>query len=173
MIYPTYSAFRLGFNPVGAPDVTGQPVWPLDQVRVPPFNAGFKLYNAIFGYPQETTLTAIPFVLSINSMADDASLGFDEYDWYVSQRTDDHSAQYIAPSQLSGKSGSLLVSVNTISGTSLSGNITKLLSTAVYTDLVSADSLSKIFKYCTAYVQERATGSIQLYRFDHELLTVP
>lgn len=97
------------------------------------------------------------FTVSINGGAADASTGVDEYDWYLSQRTDDPTKQYLAMTQTPDAGGN-----------SYSGSVD-----IVHTDLaedemptlvsknVSVAEHTRLFKNCYLYVRRRSDGAIQ------------
>lgn len=135
-------------------DPDGYESWPVDLVRLP--GSGFG--NA------GSTLTGLPktppfyshssYTISCNAGAADAVPGTDEYDWYVSQRTDDPTIQAISvdPAPLSG-------------GDSFSGSVVltfepSLLNLAAPPDLDSGD-IVRVFKNVHVYVQRKSDKAIQ------------
>lgn len=144
-ILTTYTQFRYHFSATPATLANdGASVW-----------TGANL--TLTGMSVPTSAASFPFTITINSQANDASPGVDEYDWYVSQRTDDTTAQYFSvanPSVLpSTRSGTILVSL-----------------TAMATDLEYATPLDtrqilELFTDVDIYVKRRSDGLIQ-----HKLL---
>jgi hypothetical protein len=77
MIVETYSLFRSVANPGGALAADGLTEFDPTNMRANGFDDGITVSSS----------SSFPIVLSCNAGAADASVGIDEYDWYVSQRT--------------------------------------------------------------------------------------
>lgn len=115
-------------------DIDGYEVWPLNLVRVIGFNAGF-------------TTTAIG--ISCNGGAPDAVPGVDEYNWYLSQRTDDPAKQGFIVSSAFGLSGTVLFNFNlALLGLTLGQKLTP-------------EQRAQFYRYCHLYVQRISDGAIQ------------
>lgn len=85
-IYTTYAQFRTGFAVSATIGLDGFPLWPGNLVEdigtiVPP-----------------STITVFPFEIDFDDSMDPTP-GVDRYDWYVSQRTDDPTRQYLTVSR--------------------------------------------------------------------------
>lgn len=128
-------------------DVDGFETWPVAQLRAGGFDDG------ITGLPAVPNLSAT-IMLTCNAQGYDAVNGVDEYDWYVSQRSDETSGQFWAVSAAPGDAGSR------------SGTI-KLDATAVATTeypamtLVTPAALSSCFRNVHVYCRRRSDGAIQ------------
>ncbi len=140
MIYQRYSDFRGGFALVGAAiDIDGFEVWPLAKLR-----AGGLGPIAI------QALTTFPAWVTINALAADAMPGVPEFDFFVSQRTDDPDAQYITVSPYSlTQSGSISIDL-------VSANVAKLFPGLVLADWLMPERMRVIFKDVHIYCQRRS-----------------
>jgi len=70
--------------------------WPVEYMRVGDTAAAFA--GGITGFAS-TPYDGDAFILTCNAAAADAVYGTDEYDWYLSQRTDDAASQYLSIAQ--------------------------------------------------------------------------
>lgn len=155
MIIPNYTTFRAAFALGGASiDPDGLEEWPVAKVRSGGFTGG------ISGIAKP--ITAFPITLSVNAQANDAVAGVHEYDWYVSQRTDDPDRQFftvtnadVAPNT---KSGTIVLSLTGTAADTI-GIITPGFDV---TDNVNEEHLIILCKYVTIYVQRRSDDAIQL-----------
>ncbi len=143
-------------------DVDGVEAWPTNLIRIG--NTG-TVFNAITG--TQKPVKVIPFTLTANGGAFDAAAGVDEYDWYVSQRTDDMSTQYLnvtraVESPSNTRSGSILINLN-------SNAVTKFGLVDAFTISTDAQRVG-IFRDVWVYVRRRSDGAIQLVNLLNETL---
>jgi len=155
MIFTRYQDFRPGFALVGAAlDLDGFPVWPYAKLNTGGFS-GSLAFTSIMA-------SGIPFSATCNSFAADSVAGVDEYDWYVSQRTDTSANQYFTVGAHSANhSGSITLDV-------VDANVKLLipaLSALNYADMRAAlknDAYLKlIFRDVAFYVQRRSDKAYQ------------
>ena len=134
-------------------DGDGLELWPLALVR----KAGSGFGDA------GSTITGIPstfggetsFFVSCNTGAADAAPGVDEYDWYLSQRSDDAAAQYLTIAQRSN------IGVNSYSGTVIVASSTLAATHFDLTSSADEPTLRALFKRSHLYVRRRSDGAIQ------------
>jgi hypothetical protein len=100
MIVANFTTFRYVFSVTKVADVHGYEVWPTAKLR----SGGF----ASLTLPTSLTFT-LPFTLTCNGGAADSVPTSDEYDWYLSQRTDDPAAQLLSLTKPTGYSGSAVL----------------------------------------------------------------
>ena len=152
MIYPQYTHFRAGMSVTGTIGVDGMPEWPASYVRL-----------AASGFGDTgTTITGVPtpyagtfFRVTCNAGAADAVAGVDEYDWYLSQRTDQTALQNLAI--WNGAVGS-----NTYSGTARILHTAAAESAFGFTaTTVTPGVIPLLFRHCYLYVQRRSDSAIQ------------
>ncbi len=149
MILPNYTSFRAVFSTTGTPDVSGYEAWPSAKVR----SGGFA--GTITGLPSAIIPSNFFFLPTCNAHATDAVPGVDDYDIYVSQRSDVDAEQYwdiypyVFPGDLFWRSGSLLL-------------VRSTLGFAKYPDPLTEDSLIALYKHVTIYWKRRSDGAIQL-----------
>jgi hypothetical protein len=111
-----------------------------------------KLRSASFSTLVAPVITAFPFTLTVNGSTVDGGFGFD---WYLSQRTDDHDVQALTLTPFAAnKSGSVVVGLNAI-------NVAKLLPGVTGAGLVTPASLALLFKHVALYVQRRSDKAYQ------------
>jgi len=128
-------------------DVDGIDIWPASYVRAGAFSGGFSGIDKPY--------TGAQMIITINALAYDSVWGVDDYDWYLSQRSDDPTRKYLdiapAPRTASGtRSGTILVEHNA-------------LATAEY-GTISTPSMAlihELFAYTYLYVQRRSDKAIQ------------
>jgi hypothetical protein len=145
LILATYSQFVGCFGHGNPPDNSGHPKWPVSGV-IYEGEPGFHL-----AMPTQPTLVANIYA---NSGVFDAVNGVDEFDWYLSQRTDDLSLQMIAISRLNED-------VATRSGGVAVGPSARAFST--YGPSVvwpTPEQALKIFRDVWIYVRRRSNGHI-------------
>lgn len=150
MILQKYVDFRAAFALVGAPIVAdGLPEWPAGKLHTLTPNFDSYEITAILEAPSP----GFPIILSVNMFAADAVPGVDEYDFYLSQRTDNVAKQYlsVAPYLGSGHSGSVVIDV-------VSANVAKLLPGV--TDYRDDATLKILLKNCHFYWQRRNDKAI-------------
>lgn len=144
MILARWTDFRARFATSATTGPDGVEVWPIDEVRSGGFTGGFT------GIARP--ITAFPLTVSCNSQAVDGGAAFD---WYLSQRTDDSTLQWMSISQFSATQ---------------SGTVTIALTAKCVTDLglggttatLTEDQLREILRHCTLYVQRVSDDAIQL-----------
>lgn len=144
MIIKLYKDFRYRFSDTLAPSFDGREEWPTELVRANGFDAGFT------GIPRP--ITAFPVTISCNGEAVDGGAAFD---WYLSQRTDDWTNQYITviqPGPL--QSGTIELS--------LTGRALADLSLLTHTSQVSEEHLVRILTDNMLYVKRISDGAIQM-----------
>ena len=144
MILSTYSAFRAIFAPsVSSLDAAGYPRWDASLLRK-------NNFASLTGVP--APIVSFPILVTCNGGAVD---GGGAYDWYLSQRTDDPSRQYLDIGQLSaGQSGSVAIDLRPLAVTALG--------LANINSPVDEDQLVRLLKYVTLYCQRHSDQSIQL-----------
>ena len=157
MICINWTTFRAAFNPGGAVGADGVEVWPVANVRAGSF--GGAIASAAFA---SHGVVAWPIVLTVNALAQDASPAYDEqYDWYVSQRTDDAASQYLVVSPVAKSSGSISIAYDPT-------NTAKLLpGIATPSD---DNSIALLFKHVHVYCRRRSDGAIDWVRLADRLL---
>ena len=142
MIIQRYQDFRNIFATTTTVANDGFYVWPVANVG----QAGFT------GLTRSTVPVTFPITLhATGSLNADSSFGVDEFDWYLSQRTDDPSDQYLS------------ITVVTPTTVSYSGSIQiskTSLGTATYPG-VTEDDLIGLFRHVDIYVQKRSNNLIQ------------
>ena len=129
-------------------DVDGVERWPIALVR----SGGM---GAITGVP--TPFILVPFTCTVNASAPDAAPWTDEYDWYLSRRTDDPTKQLLnmIPKPVSGG--------NTYSGSVMIGESTLAMSEIGFSGITdfTPDKVPALMKYCHLYCRRRSDGAIQ------------
>ena len=149
MIVNNYSTFREVFATASTHDVAGYRTWPSANVGAAGFNSGMPMVKPVKSFPIHATC---------NGLATDTVFGVDEYDWYLSQRTDDATKQYLSIVQIEGDATSTYSGTVTISLTSLA---VSALGLADSTSTVSIDNLIRVFKHVDLYVRRRSDALIQ------------
>lgn len=134
----TTAEFTYGFY-----DKDGLETWPYENMRANGFDGGITGFPSIY--------TGGQLILTCNGGAADAAQYVDEYDWYLSQRTDDPVNQplTIVQKPLTGGntySGTVIIDISQ-SGYDLAG-----------TSTIRADEIALIFKHCHLYVQRYPVG---------------
>lgn len=144
MILQNYSAFRTVFAvDSGVLDAAGAPLWDASLLRI----NGFA---ALTGIPRP--VTQFPIIVTCNGGAADGGAAFD---WYLSQRTDDTTKQYLVCAQLDlTHSGSAIVALTALAGT--------VLGIPAYNSPVNEDQVTRLFRDVTIYCQRRSDKAIQL-----------
>lgn len=107
--------------------------------------------DGITGYPVWFSEAAL-IDLTVNALAADAVSGVDEYDWYLSQRTDDPSKQFLQINQVPGFSGSVQVA-----GTSLATSELELTPGLP----LNPDKMAEMWRHSYVYCRRRSDGAIQ------------
>ncbi len=144
MILLRWTDFRHYFATSSTLGNDGVEEWPIASVRASGFTGGFT------GIARP--ITAFPLTVSVNALAVD---GGSAYNWYLSQRTDTASLQWISITQYSStQSGTV-----TIALTAKCVTDTGIAST---TASLTEDELREILKHCTLYVQRVSDNAIQL-----------
>ncbi len=142
------TAETIGCSIVGVETyVDGYEKWPYQNVRKP--GSGFgDLGSTITGIPKPWP-TFSSFGITCNGFAPDAVFGVDEYDWYVSQRSEDTSAQPLTLSFVSTASGTIIISPKPARYGKVAG------------DPMTPDEVIKVFRNCHIYVKRISDGAIQ------------
>lgn len=110
--------------------------------------------GGISGFPA-TFVQGVSFRLTVNAEATDAVSGTHEYDWYLSQRTDDAAKQYLSIGAYSLPDGQTRSGTVVISDTTVARSELSLVGT------MSADQVQQLFRFCDVYVRRRSDGAIQ------------
>jgi hypothetical protein len=122
-------------------------------VRAGGFNGGFT------GIP--TPYNGNGFDVTVNAYGVDATQNVDEYDWYLSQRTDDPAKQYLT---IAAPYSHIAVPPNSLSGT-VGIRHTALAEAELFPGAVTivwgVDQIIELFKFCQLYVRRRSDGTIQ------------
>lgn len=143
MILPNYTTFRAFFATSATLAADGLEVWPVAELRSGGFTGGFT------GIAKP--ITAFPITISCNAQAADGGAAFN---WYLSQRTDDPTKQYLSITQLSAtQSGSVVLALTSLAVSELG------LGSA--TAAVGEAELIRILKHCDLYVQRVSDDAIQ------------
>ncbi len=95
------------------------------------------------------------FLVSVNGQAPDAVAGVDEYDWYLSQRTDDPAKQWLscATAHFLGAntySGTVLIATTALANAELGLGLT-----------LTVEQQIEVFRFCHLYCRRRPDGAIQ------------
>lgn len=153
MIVARYTDWRHICAP-GAPlDAAGYETWPHSALLFPPGDAGMNLVLPL-------TLTTLG-TITTNGQAVDATNYVDEFDWYLSQRTDDPAAQSLGIVQLD-------LATNTRSGTVQlypTPLAQHLYGVSFTSPIPSADIAALLFKDVWLYVRRRSDGRIMWGHF--------
>ena len=155
-IWPNYTTFRHRFSTSGTIDpITGYEEWPLAEVG----SGGFTTFNV----PRPMATAA--FTVTCNGAgssvigADDAVLGVDEYNWWVSLRSDVAAEQIVTVAQYSAaKSGTLQFGVNQTLARALLNSTTFTSATNLETDLVR----QLLYRNVWIYVQRVSDDAVQV-----------
>ena len=144
-VIANYTTFRAWFATSGTLDVDAMEVWPIAEVRSGSFTGGFS------GIAKP--IQAFPITVSCNGGATDVA-DATTYAWWLSQRTEDTGAQWLAMTEPTpGTSGTVSISLTAKCVTDLA------LSGA--TDSLDDDQLQRILKHCALYVQRASDDAIQ------------
>lgn len=144
MILQRYQDFRMAFADVGAATANdGFKEWPVGRVRASGFSSSLSI----------PVIQSFPITITCNAQASDAVAGVDEYDWYLSQRTDTPAIQYLSLAAVANKSGTVTLDVT--------GQVANLLPGVNSSDYVSDHNLALICKHAAIYVQRRSDKAIQ------------
>jgi len=142
----TLTAFHVDAD--GVPRYPG-PWAPTNLVRANGFTG---LPEALDGIPYEGD----PYEISVNSGAADAVLGTDEYDWYLSQRTDDVFRQWFTLTQKASNGSQSFSSTVTLEHTALA-----TAETGVTSSSITVDAFIRLLRHLHLYVRRRSDGAIQ------------
>lgn len=148
MILPNYTSFR-GFFAISGADLgpDGFEEWPLAKLRASSFDD--------LNVPTSTEDFSDTYTFTVNAIAPDAVPGVDEYDWYLSQRTDDLDSQYVLISAYTpGHSGTVTVDLNPLT-------IANLLPFADPSEFSDPDNLALILRDCAIYCHRRSDDAYQ------------
>jgi hypothetical protein len=139
-IFTTYAQFRAGFNPFTPVGADGFKSW-----------SGGDVVTPVLEIP--TTIIELPFLIIVNNTINDAVAGVDEWDWYLSQRTDNSARQYFTVDRAdelpNTRSGRIAVNVSALATGLGYGNIP-----------MSTTEILALFTDVEVYARERATGFI-------------
>lgn len=165
----SYEQFRDIFATSSTLDTSGRKVWPVASVQTGlPIGTGAIFSNgnatAMLGVgiilgQAIATAAVFPYYISINGFAADAVAGTDEYDWYVSQHTDEVSRQYFRPYRT--EEDPLLTPPATSSGTIRLALST--LGTSTFGATLSAAELARAFDHVAIYVQRKSDNAIWMF----------
>jgi hypothetical protein len=137
-----YRAFRILANPGGTLDALGLPEWPVASMRASGFDDGITV----------SSTSAFPMVLSCNALAADSVTSVDEFDWFVSQRT-----------EVSG-SEPFVVAKYTPDTDTYSGSISLTLAAWASTEYPDPwdESMARVLFFAVdVYVRRKSDGAIQ------------
>lgn len=123
--------------------------WPVDNVAQAGFDGGITGFTIPF--------TGIIMTLTINSGAADAADGVDEYDWFLSQRTDDTVKQYLQATPVPPSGGNTFSGSIRISQTALADSEFGIVASTPLTPLQTV----KLFNKMDLYVRRKSDGLIQ------------
>jgi hypothetical protein len=143
MILTTYQQFRLFVATTSDLYPDGLPEFPSADVDT----AGFR-DTLVF-----PALVSSPYLIEVYGATSDLPSGTDQYDWYLSQRTDDPARQYF-----------LVQRNDDGEGVTNSGRIqlvTTTLATTLYPTLTDTATLIALFTDLDLYVRRRSDGLIQ------------
>lgn len=147
----TLTAFFI--DPDGVEQYPG-PFGDTNKVRSGGFDGGFS------GVP--TPYGGVAFEVTVNATAADSVYGVHEYRWYLSQRTDDSTKQYLSiasktPTEGNTYSGTMSIVHSTLAYTDLGPG----LSADEFKDAMTPDLIIEIFRHCHLYCQRISDGSLQ------------
>ncbi len=142
MIIQRYTDFRAVFALPGAGlDPDGFETLPVAKLRA----SGFSGLVA-------PVISSYPLTLTVNGSAVDGGFA---YDWYLSQRTDDHHVQPLSIAQAgTTRSGTITIDL-------VAPNVAKLLPGVAGAGLVTPAALALLFKHVGLYVQRRSDKAYQ------------
>ena len=144
MIIPSYAFMRTWFAIDPALTADGMERWPVELMRANGFDDGFTG----IGKP----IQAFPVTVSCNGGVVDASDANAPYHWYLSQRTDDTTKQWVSIAHASSlNSGSVTLTLTALAVSDLG------LGSA--TDSLTEDQLARITKNLHLYVQRKRTAA--------------
>lgn len=146
MIIRTHSAFRANFAITTDLDTSGYEEWPVEKVRSGGFDG--STIGTRLQVPADFSSLSFPIDITCNNFALDLSPPTDEYDWYVSQRTDDPDGQALSVEDFALQSSGRLVL-----------NLTALGADTYPT--IDTDAIINIFRNVYVYVRRRSDGAIQ------------
>ena len=133
-------------------DNDGSPSWPVSAVRMT--GSGFgDAGSTLTGIP--TPYLGASFEVTCNAGANDAVLGVDEYDWYLSQSTDIPASKYLS-----------IVQKPAVGLLSYSGSV-QIVHTALAVSQLgltippSQEVRHTLFRFADLYVRQRTDGAIQ------------
>lgn len=149
-IIPSYSAFRRRFYTGASPptrDLDGYATWPLAEIG----SGGFTGLEM----PTNPATIAFPFNVQVNGGAMDTSAWTDEYDWFLSQRTDVEANQYLVATQWLGTGVPIVhLSFSAVMAIDLTA-----LGAATF-PLLTPDELFRLFYNVHIYVQRKSDDAI-------------
>lgn len=154
MIFVRYQDFRPGFAEAGAPLVAdGFPEWPYAKLRSGGFSNSFAFSSGANQFPMDVTC---------NAFAADATLSDDDFDWYVSQRTDLTGNQYFTVDPFAAnKSGSITIDVVDATVKALIPSLVGLNASDLRAALANQAHLKLLFRDVAFYVSRRSDKAYQ------------
>ncbi len=120
-------------------------------VRAGGFTGGFQGLGSGGAVP---FYDGTPLSISVNAFAADP--GPPQFDWYLSQRTDDPAKQYLAIHQAHDN-----VDGTTNSGTVQLGHTALATAELAISGIPSVDQVMQLFRFCDLYCRRRSDGAIQ------------
>jgi hypothetical protein len=136
-----------------AEDPDGQPEFPgatssQNLVRANSFDGGLA--------GTTTTYDGVAVTITANAGAADASPGVDEYDWYLSQRTDDPSRQYLSLTQRPDEAGQSYSGTVYLEHTALATSVY-----GVSSGDITVDAFIRMLANVHLYCRRKSDGAIQ------------
>lgn len=178
-IFATYEQFRDGFATSATLDLAGRKVWPADKVQQA-FSFAAPNAQTISGGNGGPILGAsslinesiqngatFPWRITANGEQADSPSGTDLFDWYLSQRTDEVTRQYLRLYRLEGEPSWPFA--GTYSGTVYLG--LTALGTSTFGATLTAGQLSQLFDHVFVYAQRKADDFIWVFDIRRILFT--
>jgi len=148
VIVSSYSAFRAVFGAGEPPDASGYERWPVERVLGPEGEQGFALAK-----PASLDVVA---TLSVNEQKADDFQGVDEFDWYLSQRTDESEEQLFVLERFdldeATRSGTVRLTPTPL--------MTAMFALDKQQPTPTTEQAEQIFKYVAVYARRRSNGAI-------------
>ncbi len=113
-------------------------------------------FSGGFGSVPSSIFPGVNTNFTVNAFAADAVAGVDEYDWFLSQRTEDAAKKWLAITSYPG-----------LLPNTYSGSVAIDMSAQAFTELglssnpLSVDQIIEIFRFCYLYCRRRSDGAIQ------------
>lgn len=166
MICHDYEQFRDVFATSTTRDATGRKVWPASELvssagsaTVYVTGGNGNLVHGAVGSVQESVGNGatFPWMFTVNGEAADSVFGTDEYDWFLSQRTDDVTKQYLSLTRDDAEYEDDTTPTTQSGRVQLS--LTSLGSSTFGTTLTPAQ-LARLFDHVYVYAQRRSDDAI-------------